>query len=216
MRRRLTIKGGFTVVDRRQRRLHDRAHTLGFADLHGYLTARCQQQASLARLADELGTTTLVVGHLLDHAGLQPPPPSAAAAYKRRRATDQQLTRRAAELGFATLEAYLADRVATRAWPLLRLARELGVHPATVADRLDQHGLRRQRPTAGHDRAATRRAARWAAERQARLAALGFADLEAYLRTRRVGQGWSVRRLRAELKVSRAWLEAGMGRLGIP
>jgi len=161
------------VVDSQQRHLQDRAHALGFADLHGYLRARCQQQASLAQLAGELGTTTLIAGRLLDCAGLQPLPPPLAAARQRRRATDQRLSLRAAELGFATLEAYLADRVAQRAWPLRQVAREFGMHPATVADRLVQHGLRRQQPTAGHQRAAARRAARWAAQRQARLAGLG-------------------------------------------
>ncbi len=208
--------GGFAVVDGQQRRLHARARTLGFADLHGYLDARCQQQASLAQLAGELATTTPVIGRLLDHAGLQPPPPSAAAARQRRRATDQRLTLRAAELGFATLEAYLADRVAQRAWPLRRIAGELGAHPATVADRLDRHGLRRQRPTAGHQRAAQRRAARWAAKRQARLAELGFADMDGYLQARRAQQGWSLRRMRAELRVRRAWLEGELDRLGMP
>src|SRR6266540_10007 len=55
--RRLPIKGGCTVVDRQQRRLHDRAHTLGSTDLHSYLVARCQQDASLTQLAGELHTT---------------------------------------------------------------------------------------------------------------------------------------------------------------
>jgi hypothetical protein len=32
--RRLLISGSFTVIDRQQRCLHDRAHTLGFPDLH--------------------------------------------------------------------------------------------------------------------------------------------------------------------------------------
>ena len=48
------------VIDAQQRRLHDRAIAQGFADLDGYLTARCQQQASLAQLASELATTTVV------------------------------------------------------------------------------------------------------------------------------------------------------------
>jgi len=210
------VNGSFAVLDRQQRRLRARAHALGFTDLHGYLVARCQQQASLTQLAGELDTTVLVVGRLLDHTGLQPPPPPTAAARQRRHTTDQQLTLRAAALGFASLQTYLADRVGQRAWPLWRVARELGIHPATVADRLDQRGLRRQRPTAGHERARERRAAKWAAKRQARLSALGFADLEGYLRARRAGQGWSARRMRAELKVSRAWLEGELDRLGIP
>src|SRR6266536_2653897 len=138
-RRRLTLHGGFAVLDRQQRHLHDRAQALGFADLHSYLAARCQQ-ASLAQLAGELGTTTLVVRHLLDHAALQPPPGPAAAARQRRHSTDQQLTQRAAALGFANLKEYLVERVARRAWPLARVAAELGVHPSTVADRLARYG----------------------------------------------------------------------------
>jgi hypothetical protein len=43
---------------------------------------------------------------------------------------------------------------------------------------------------------------------------LGFADLAGYLRVRWVEQGWSVRRMRAELKVGRAWLAAELHRLG--
>ena len=40
------LSGGFTVIDSQQRRLHDRAHTLGFADFGSYLVARCQDDAS--------------------------------------------------------------------------------------------------------------------------------------------------------------------------
>jgi hypothetical protein len=78
------LSGGFTVVDREQRRLGDRVIALGFADLAGYLTARCHQQTSLARLASELDITTVVARRLLDHAGLthhhggSAPPTSAA------------------------------------------------------------------------------------------------------------------------------------------
>jgi hypothetical protein len=60
-RRRLPIKGRFAVVDRQQRRRHDRVHTLGFADLDSYLITRCQDDASLARFADELDTTIDVI-----------------------------------------------------------------------------------------------------------------------------------------------------------
>jgi len=49
-----------TVIDREQQGLHDRVTALGFADLAGYLKARCQQQTSLAQLASELATTTVV------------------------------------------------------------------------------------------------------------------------------------------------------------
>jgi hypothetical protein len=137
--RRLVLSSGFTVIDGQQRRLHDRAVAQGFADLDGYLTARCQQ-ASLAQLASELGITTVVARRLLDHAGLTPPPRRATSARQRRRSTDQRLAARAAQLGFASLGAYLADRARTRGWPSSQIASELGVHAATVGDRLDSTG----------------------------------------------------------------------------
>jgi AraC-like DNA-binding protein len=113
----------------------------GFADLHSYLAARCQDNASLAQLADELGTTVNVIRRLLDHAGLTPPPRRLSAACQRRRATDQRLAARAAQLGFASLPAYLVDRVTQQAWPLTQVAGELGIDRNTVKDCLDRHGL---------------------------------------------------------------------------
>ena len=128
--------------------------------------------------------------------------------------TDQHLAARAAGLGFATLRAYLADRAITRRWPTTSIASELGVQPATVRDRLDQHGLPRQRATIRPHRSIQRQTECWAAKRQARLAELGFADVEDYLRVRRVEQGWSLRRMLAELQVGSAWLKAQMRWLG--
>jgi hypothetical protein len=61
-----------------------------------------------------------------------------------------------------------------------------------------------------------RQIACWAAKRQARLAELGFTDVEGYLRVRRVEQGWSLRRILAELQVSSAWLKDQMQRLDMP
>ncbi len=66
----LTLRGGFSVLDSQQNRLHDRAIELGFTDLGGYLQARCQQQASPAQLASELATTAKVVRRLLDQVGI--------------------------------------------------------------------------------------------------------------------------------------------------
>jgi hypothetical protein len=54
----------------------------------------------------------------------------------------------------------------------------------------------------------------WQARRAARLAELGFADLAAYLRARHVAQGWSIKRMRAELRVGRRWLVGELARLG--
>jgi len=110
----LTLKGGFTVLDSQQRRLHRHAHAQGYSDLASYLQARCQQQASPAQLASELGTTTTVVRHLLDTAGITTSPRQVTAAHTRRSSTDQHLAARAAELGFASLRAYLTNRAMTR------------------------------------------------------------------------------------------------------
>jgi hypothetical protein len=137
MPRCLVLSGGFTVIDREQRRLHDRAITHGFADLHGYLNARCQGDASLTQLASELGATMDVICRLLDQAGIERSPRPAPSASQRRRTTDQRLAAMVAELGFASLRAYLADRTRTRGWPSSQIATELGVHAATVRDRLD-------------------------------------------------------------------------------
>jgi hypothetical protein len=214
--RTLTLRGGFTVLDSDQRRLDRHAHAQGSSDLASYLLARCQQQASPAQLASELATTITVVRRLLDTAGITPSPRQVSAAHTRRSSTDQQLTTRAAELGFASLLAYLTDRAITRRWPTTSIASELGVLPGTVRDRLDQHGLPRQRATRRPYRAIARQRACWAAKRHIRLAELGFADLEGYLRVRRVEQGWSLRRMLAELQVGSAWLKDQMQRLRIP
>jgi hypothetical protein len=55
----------FTPVVRVRDDRHDHAHTLGFPDLGSYLLARSQQDASLARLADEPDTTVQMIGRLL-------------------------------------------------------------------------------------------------------------------------------------------------------
>ena len=90
------------------------------------------------------------------------------------------------------------------------------MHPDTVHDRLDQHRFPRRRATIRSHRAIQRQRECWAAKRQARLAGLGFADVEEYLRVRRVGQGWSRRRMLTELQVGSAWLKDQLHRLRIP
>jgi hypothetical protein len=169
-----------------------------------------------AQLASELATTITVVRRLLDRAGLAPWPRRVTAAHTRRSSTDQQLTTRAAELGFASLQDYVADRATARRWPTTSIASELGVQPATVRDRLDQHRLPRSRATRRPYRATARQAACWAAKRQARLAELGFASVEEYLRVRRVEQGWSLRRMLTELQVGSACLKDQMHCLRTP
>jgi len=215
LRRTLTLKGGFTVLDSQQRRLDRHAHAQGHSDLASYLLARAQQQASPVQLASELGTTPSVVRHLLDMADITPSPRQVTAARRRRSSTDQHLAARAAELGFPSLPAYLADRAVTRRWSTTSIAGELGVLPATVRDRLDQHRLPRQRATIRPRRAIARQTECWAAKRQARLAELGFTGVEDYLRVRRVEQGWSLRRMLTELRVGPAWLKDQMIRLDI-
>jgi hypothetical protein len=121
-----------------------------------------------------------------------------------------------AELGFASLQDYLTDRVTTRRWPSTMIASELGVHPDTVRDRLDQHRLPRRRASVRPRRAIARQTECWAAKRQARLAGLGFSDVEEYLRVRRVEQGWSLRRMLTELQVAPVWLKDQLHRLRIP
>jgi len=157
-----------------------------------------------------------VVRHLLEQAGITPSPRRVTAAHTRRSSSDQHFAARATKLGFASLQDYLADRAMTRRWPTTSIASELGVHPATVRDRLDQHSLPRQRASARPLRAIQRQTECWAAKRQARLAGLGFADVEEYLRLRRVEQGWSLRRMLTELRVGSAWLKDQMQRLRIP
>ncbi len=101
----------------------------------------------------------LPAGHRRHH----PVTRQVTAARRRRSSTDQHLAARAAALGFATLRACLADRAMIRRWPTTMIAGELGVQPATVRDRLDQHRLPRRRATIRPHRATARQTACWAA-----------------------------------------------------
>jgi hypothetical protein len=173
----------------------------------------------LTELARELGTTTTVIRGGLDQADLTPPPQPELSATQRRHATEQRLTIRAAQLGFPTLHDYLTDRITGQAWPLAQVAAELATHVRTVRRLLDNHQIHRTRQTAAQRevraRARHAQARGWKAQRQARLARLGFTDLASDLHTRVVQQGWSIRRTRAELRVSRAWLVEQMDQLGL-
>ncbi len=149
--------------------------------------------------------------------GIVLPPRPQRLALQRRHHAEQQITRRVVQLGFHDLHAYLTDRVLHRQWPQAAVAAELGTHLVRVRDLIGQAGVRRAGPTARQRAVAQRarqvQAAVWQAPRAARVADLGFPDLAAYLECR-VGQGWSIRRIRAELAVSRSWLAAEMVRLG--
>jgi AraC-like DNA-binding protein len=217
--RRLVIDGGFRVDGGRYRQLEERARRLGFADLRTCLQVLSDSGCSVPQRAEDLDTTPWQVSRALRELGVRLQDRRARLALQRQRAAEKRVTERAAQLGFADVRAYLVDRVAERGWVRSAVATELGVAPVTVRRLLDRHGVRRSRRTAG-ERAASARGRRvqagvWQARGAARLGELGFAGLASYLRVRRVEQGWSVRRMRAELGVGRAWLVAEMRRLGI-
>ncbi len=146
------------------------------------------------------------------------PPRRQRLAAQRRRYTEERLAARVAALGFADVRAYFEDRVVARAWLLAEVAAELAAHRVTVRRLLDRLGIRRVRRTHAERAAAESgrraQAVGWQARRAARLAELGFVDLAAYLQARHVEQGWSVKRMRAELGVGRRWLVGELARLG--
>jgi hypothetical protein len=151
--------------------------------------------------------------------GVRLAPRSQRLAVQRRRYTEERIGARVAALGFAHVGAYFANRVLEQGWLLAEVTAELAAHRRTVRRLLDHHGIRRVRRTAA-ERAAAETGRRvqqvsWQTRRTARLAELGFADLAGYLQTRHVEQGWSVKRMRAELRVGRRWLVGELARLGL-
>jgi hypothetical protein len=182
-----------------------------------FLQARCDTGHSVPRIAAELGVGDWQVQAALARLGCAAGAPSQRLAAQRRRHTEQRIAARVAALGFAEVGAYLVDRVVEQGWLLDEVAAELGAHRLTVL--LDCHGIRRVRRTpaerAASDKGRRAQAVSWQARRAARLAELGFADLAAYLRTRHVAQGWSVKRMRAELRVGRRWLVGQLAWLGL-
>jgi hypothetical protein len=216
---RLLLKGGFFVGGGHDRRLEERVALLGFEDLRGYLQARCDDGASVPRIASELGVSDCQVRTALARSGVRLAPRPQRLAAQRQRYTQERIAARVAGLGFTDVGAYLTDRVVDRGWLLAEVAAELAAHRLTVRRLLDRHGIRRVRRTRAERAAAESgrrvQAVGWRARRAARLAELGFADLAGYLRARRVEQGWSVKRMRAELGVGRRWLVGEMSRLGL-
>jgi hypothetical protein len=208
------------VVDGgRNRRLEQRARVLGFESLRGYLQARCDAGASVPRIATELGVGDRQVQAAMTRLGVQLAPRPQRLAAQRRQYTEQRIAARVAALGFADVQEYLVDRVVQQAWLLREVAAELAAHRLTVRRLLDRSGIRRVRRTRT-ERAVSEEGRRvqavgWQARRAARLTELGFQDLAAYLRARRVEQGWSVKRMRAELGVGRRWLVGELARLGL-
>jgi hypothetical protein len=197
----------------------ERARVLGFEDLGAYLQDRCDAGASIPRIATELGVPDWQVQAALARLQVRLAPRPQRLAAQRRRYTEERIAARVAGLGFADVGAYLVDRVVDRGWLLAEVAAELAAHRVTVRRLLDCYGIRRVRRTP-RERAAVDAGRRvqsvgWQACRAARLAELGFADLAAYFKARHVKQGWSVKRMRAELGVGRRWLVGELARLGL-
>jgi Type II/IV secretion system protein len=217
--RRLVLGDGFAVDGGRGRRLKERAAALGFEDLRAYLQARCDAGYSVPQFAAELGLSDWQVQVVLARQGVRLAPRPQRLAAQRRRYTEQRIAARVAVLGFADIGAYLADRVVERAWLLAEVAAELAAHRRTVRRLVDRYGIRRVRRTPAQRMAADAgrrvQSAGWRARRAARLAQLGFGDLAGYLKVRYVEQGWSVKRMRAELGVGRRWLVGELARLGL-
>jgi hypothetical protein len=187
---------------------------LGFEDLRGYLQARCDAGHSIPRMASELRISDWQVHAALSRSGVRLAHRRRRLAQQRRRHTEDRIATRAAELGFAEVGVYLADRVVQRGWLLAEVTAELAAHRVTVRRLLDRYGIRRVRRTPA-ERAASESGRRvqavgWQARRMARLAELGFQDLAGYLKARHVEQGWSVKRMQAELGVGRRWLVGGV------
>jgi hypothetical protein len=199
--------------------LKERAGVLGFDDPRAYLQARCDAGHSVSRIATELGVRDWQVQAALARQGVRLAPRPQRLAAQRRRYTEERIAACVAGLGFADVGAYLVDRVVDRGWLLAEVAAELAAHRVTVRRLLDCYGIRRVRRTP-RERAAVDAGRRvqsvgWQARRAARLAELGFADLAAYFKARHVEQGWSVKRMRAELGVGRRWLVGELARLGL-
>ena len=207
------------VDDGRVRRLQRRAGQLGFDDLRGYLQARCDAGHSVPGLARELGESEWTVSQAITTQGIVLPPRRQRLARQRRRHAEARIAARVVELGFAEVRAYLADRLIERAWLLAEVAAELAADRRTVRRLLEHAGVTRRRRTARQSAAGERgrrvQSASWQARRVARLEALGVADLGGYLQCRYLEQGWSIKRMRAELQVGRNWLVAEMARRGI-
>jgi AraC-like DNA-binding protein len=215
----LVVHGGFLVDDGRTRHLQRHACRFGYPDLRSYLQARCDAGYSVPGLARELGVSEWTVSQALATQRVTLPSRPERLARQRRRFAQERIAARVAELGFADVRAYLTDRLIQREWLLADVAAELGAHRDTVRRLMEQAGVQRVRRTARQVVAGERgrrvQSVSWQARRAARLEALGFAELAGYLKARYVEQGWSIKRMLAELQVGRNWLVAQMARLGL-
>ena len=207
------------VDDGRSRRLQQHARRFGFADLRGYLQARCDAGYSVPALAEELAKSEWTVSQALATQRITLPSRREQLVRQRRRFAQQRIAKLVGELGFADVRTYLQDRLIWREWLLAEVVAELGAHRDTVRRLMRQVGVQRLRRTtkqvAAGERGHRVQSVAWQARRAARLAELGFADLAGYLRARYVEQGWPIKRMRAELRVGRNWLVDQMARLGL-
>jgi hypothetical protein len=207
------------VDDGRTRRLELQARRLGFDSLRSYLQIRCDTGHSVPQFARELDESEWTVSQAITTLGIVLPPRRQRLALQRRRYAEARIATRVVELGFAEVRAYLADRLIEKEWLLAEVAAELAADRRTVRRLLRLAGVRGRRPTARQSAAGERgrrlQSVSWQARRAARLEELGFAGLAGYLQRRYVEQGWSIKRMRAELGVGRNWLVAEMARLGL-
>jgi hypothetical protein len=217
--RRLVLEDGFAVDGGRGRHLKEQASALGFEDLEAYLQTRCDAGASVPRIAAELGWGTGRCRRRWRGRGCGWRPDRSGWQRSDGATPEERIAARVAALGFADVRTYLADRLVKRAWLLAEVAAELAAHRVTIRRLLDRYGIRRVRRTPAERAAAESgrrvQAVGWQARRSARLGELGFADLAAYLRARHLEQGWSVKRMRAEVGVGRRWLVGELARLGL-
>jgi hypothetical protein len=219
--RRLVLNGGFTVIDSQQRHLAQQARRLGFADVRACLQALLDDGWSIPQLATHLDITQPAIRDAIEDSHVRQLPRRERLARQRQRAAQQRAATRIAELGFESVRDYLADRLVAKAWTLAQVRGELGAASPTLRRLLDHHQVRRVAPTRRQRAAATASKGPTTQprvveqRRRARLAELGFAALEEYLRDRCVGRGWSVRRLGAELGVGHGWLDRQLARLGL-
>jgi len=109
------------------------------------------------------------------------------------------LAQRVRALGFAGLPAYLAARYQDGC-SLAEVAAELGTSTWTVAVAMNACGVAREPAPEARGRSRRARIDRHLA---ARVAALGFADVGAWLADRHARRGWSIPRLAGELGVGR-------------
>jgi AraC-like DNA-binding protein len=155
---------------------------------------RCWTTAGASpQLATHLDTTQPATRRAITDSHIPQPPRRQLLTRQRQRAAQQRAAARAAELGFPRVRAYLVDRLAAQAWTLAQVAAELGAAHSTLRRLLEEHQVRRVAPTRRQRAAATaargtttqpRVVEQW---RQARLAELGFAKVDDYLRDRYVG-----------------------------